>query len=361
MIFLLFLQIEWQTINRPYSNTAQELVFYLSIPADKLKYIAQDSLFYTAYEIQVTVYDEKNNQVTGDFWETESIKDTTDIKDSVKIIVPKKSKYFDLKIIDRNAGEIFSLTEEIFLIKYIGNIKWDLTKADILTLAFTIINPEGDIDSLLATMNDIQSGISIKAGTYDDTLIFNVISLPNGYYNLKFEMFSSTVKVDEVQMPVKIARPFYLDEVDWPIKVEQLAYIATPSEQRRLKDAEKAERDSLWKEFWKKHDPTPNTEYNEKEVEYFERIRYCEEHFSHGDQGWRSDRAKIYVKYGQPDEIQYRPYELYAPPKDPMNPITIFYDSYEIWHYYKMNRRFIFGDRYGLGQYILLNPGEANL
>ncbi len=360
MIFLLFLQIEWQTINRPYSNTTQELVFYLSIPSDKFKYITEDSVFYTEYEIQLTVYDKKGNQVTGDFWETQKTKDTIDIKDSVKIIIPKESKYFDLKIVDRHAGEIFSLTEKIFLIKYIGNIKWDLSKEDILTLTFTIINPAGDIDSLFTTINDISNGTSVATGSYDDTLIFNVISLPNGHYALKFQMYSKTVKVDEVEAPIEIARPFYLDEVVWPIKVDQLEYIATPSEQKKLKRAKKIERDSLWRDFWKQHDPTPNTEYNEKEVEYFERIKYCEEHFSHGDQGWRSDRAKIYVKYGQPDEIQYRPYELYAPPKDPMNPITIFYDSYEIWHYYKMNRRFVFGDRYGLGQYILLNPGEVN-
>jgi GWxTD domain-containing protein len=121
------------------------------------------------------------------------------------------------------------------------------------------------------------------------------------------------------------------------------------------------ERDSLWNRFWKQHDPTPHTELNEMEEEYFGRIAYCEENFSHGDKGWRSDRAKVYVRYGSPDEIQRKPFELYAEFPDPYGNRSHIYDSYVIWFYYRSNLQFVFADRFGLGEYILLNPQMIGL
>jgi GWxTD domain-containing protein len=358
MIFLLFLQIQWQTTNRLYSANEQELIIYFSIPSENLKYIAEDSLFYAEYENQITVYDEKGNQLTGDYWEITKLKDTFDINDSVKIIVLKESSYFELKIIDIHAGVIFNLKENIFPINYIGDIRWQLEK-DTLRVNFVIINSEGEIDSMIFLIKEFKKNVSINAGTYEDSLWLDVTTLPNGNYMAMFNMYKESRKIDEVQIRINIVRPFYLDEASWHLKVEQLAYIATPSEIKKLKVCKKTERDSLWNELWRQHDPTPNTEYNEKEIEYFARIKYCEEHFSHGDKGWRSDRAKIYVKYGTPDEIQRYPY--YNPPKDPYRPLAPLYDAYEIWVYYKNNRRYIFGDRHGLGQYVLLNPGGSNL
>lgn len=358
MIFLIFLQIGWQIVNKPYDETQQELIVYFSISSDKLKYVAKDSLFYAEYESQLKVYDKKGNQLMGDYWEVKKLKDTLDISDSVKIIIPKNSNYFDLKILDCHAGQIFKITEKILHINYIGNIRWYITN-DTLSLTFSIINPEGNVDTMVSSINGIKKNTPVKAGNYDDTLSIYVAALPNDNYNLRLEMFSKSKRIDEIQVPIKISRLFYLDKSTWDLKVNQLEYIATPSEIKKLKNAEKAEKDSSWRTFWKQHDPTPNTEYNEKEVEYFTRIEYCEAHFSHGDKGWRSDRAKIYVKYGHPDEIQSYPY--YSPPKNPYEPIPTLYDAYEVWYYYKVNRQFIFGDRYGLGQYILLNPEGSNL
>lgn len=358
MIFFLFLQIEWQTINRAYSNTEQELVVYFSIPRDELKYVTKDSLLYINYESQLKVCDKDGNQLTGDFWEVERLRDTFDIHDSVKIIIPKNSSYFHLKIIDLHAGQIFNLTEKILQINYIGNIERSIIN-DTLHLAFIIINPEGNIDSMLFSIDNVKKGIPIKTGTYDDTVSLSVWALPNGNYKMEIMMFSQSKKIDKIQIPVIISRPFYLDESTWLLKVKQLRYIATSSEISELKKAKKTYRDSLWNLFWKQHDPTPTTKHNEKEIEYFERIEYCEAHFIHGDKGWQSDRAEIYIKYGEPDEISSQAY--YSPPARSFNPHADFFDSYEIWHYYRSNLRFLFVDRFGLGEYILLNPTGLGL
>ncbi len=357
MILFLLLQIEWQAISRPYDDLQQELIVYFSIPSDRFKYVTEDSLFFAEYESQIKVYDKKGNQLTGDYWERKIFKDTLDIDDSVKILIPKESKQFELKIVNLHGGQIFTIIGEVLKIKYLGDIKWR-TSNDTLTVSFSIINSEGEVDKMTASINDVKETVPLKIGRYADTLSLYVGDLPLDEYTLLFEMFTKTIRIDEVRVPIKISKPFYRDDSTWLLKVDQLVYIATPSEMRSLREAAAEKRDSLWRTFWKQYDPTPTTEYNEKETEYFARIEYCEMKFSHGDRGWQSDRAKVYVKYGPPDEIQSMPY--YNPPRySPQHHFTV-YDAYEIWFYYRLNRQFVFGDRYGFGQYDLLNPSEFN-
>lgn len=342
MILFLFLQIEWQIINRPYSESLQELVVFFTIPTHKLQLVAEDSIFYTYYETQLKIYEKNGHQITGDYWEIKRPKDSVDIHDSIKIIIPKTSRYFTFKIVDLYAGEIFNITEKITPINYLANIKW-LVRNDTLNVSFTVLNENGDVDSIHSSIKGIQKDKGLRVGMYDDSLSFFVEELTNDTYKLEFELFSEREKIDELEILVKISKPFYLDETSWSLKVEQLVYIATPSEMAKLELAEKTQRDSLWHDFWRQHDPTPHTAYNEKEVEYFLRIEYCEKKFFFGDRGWRSDRAKIYVKYGAPDEIESRPYETGSYP-------------YLIWFYYGINRKFIFIDQHGFGEHILVNP-----
>ncbi|KPJ71883.1 hypothetical protein AMJ52_08265 [candidate division TA06 bacterium DG_78] len=347
MIIFLFLQIEWQAVNKPYSESLQELIIYYTIPTYDLQFVAEDSNFYTHYESQLKVYARDGRQVTGDYWETRRLKDSLDIHDSVKIVIPKTSKYFDLRIVDLNAGELLTVTEKIIPINYLANISWSI-RNDTLNISFTILNQAGEIDSVYSSIEKIADSKAVHIGTYDDSLSFYVKELSNDTYTLKFMLFSIGEKIDELEIPITISRSFLLDDPSWLLKVDQLVYIATPSEMSQLKSAERTQRDSLWHAFWKEYDPTPHTAYNEKEVDYFSRIEYCEKNFSFGDRGWRSDRAKIYVKYGSPDEIHARPYETGSLP-------------YLIWFYYRINRKFIFVDEHGFGEYMLVNPQGSTI
>ena len=134
--------------------------------------------------------------------------------------------------------------------------------------------------------------------------------------------------------------PFFFDDSVYESRVEQLVYVASTDESRRLKRAEPAQRDSLWREFWRPRDDVPATERNEREEEYFARIQHAEDKFRHGDLGFRSDRGRIYVTYGPPDQVDARAFELDSP-------------AYETWYYYGAGRSFTFYDRYGTGQYVL--------
>ncbi|MCK4312686.1 MAG: GWxTD domain-containing protein [Candidatus Cloacimonetes bacterium] len=55
--------------------------------------------------------------------------------------------------------------------------------------------------------------------------------------------------------------------------------------------------------FWSANDPDPSTEENE----FFEivktRVEYCNKNYSHFKDGWETDRGRIYIKHGAPDDI----------------------------------------------------------
>ena len=89
---------------------------------------------------------------------------------------------------------------------------------------------------------------------------------------------------------------------------EDVVYIITDEERaafRQLSNDE--ERDNFIEAFWQRRDPTPDTEENEYKEEHYQRIAYANEHFAAGVPGWKTDRARIYIVFGKPDEIDSHP------------------------------------------------------
>jgi GWxTD domain-containing protein len=89
---------------------------------------------------------------------------------------------------------------------------------------------------------------------------------------------------------------------------EDVSYIISNEERttwKRLTTDE--ERESFIESFWLRRDPTPDTIDNEYKDEHYERIAYANEHYASGIPGWKTDRGRIYVMYGKPDEIESHP------------------------------------------------------
>ncbi len=77
--------------------------------------------------------------------------------------------------------------------------------------------------------------------------------------------------------------------------------------------------------------------------EYYNRVSYANEHFTHFFAGWKSDRGMIYILFGPPDNVDRHPFNIDSKP-------------YEIWQYYRKARRFLFVDDTGFGDYRLRSP-----
>ncbi len=66
------------------------------------------------------------------------------------------------------------------------------------------------------------------------------------------------------------------------------------------------EKDLFQEAFWKHRDPTPGTPVNEFKQEHYRRINYVNHFFGRGmpKPGWRTDRGRIYIILGAPNDIQ---------------------------------------------------------
>src|SRR5256885_12391878 len=93
---------------------------------------------------------------------------------------------------------------------------------------------------------------------------------------------------------------------DWIEK--DVAYIITDEERRAFKKlTTDEEREQFIEAFWRRRDPDPDTDENEYREQYYERIAYANEHYTSGIPGWKSDRGRIYITFGKPDETETHP------------------------------------------------------
>ena len=123
-------------------------------------------------------------------------------------------------------------------------------------------------------------------------------------------------------------------------------YIATKQEkdQWQVLKGENAKKKFLF-DFWKARDLTPETPVNEYQKEYFERVRKANKLYSNIQQkGWKTDRGRVLLLYGEPSEIERFPNQLDTKP-------------YEIWHYNNLEGGviFVFADITGFSDYSLIN------
>ena len=89
---------------------------------------------------------------------------------------------------------------------------------------------------------------------------------------------------------------------------EDVAYIISDEERKAFKQLNTdEERQNFVEQFWMRRDPTPDTEENEFKEEHYRRIAYANEHYASGIPGWKTDRGRIYIVYGPPDEIESHP------------------------------------------------------
>src|SRR5437763_923648 len=115
---------------------------------------------------------------------------------------------------------------------------------------------------------------------------------------------------------------------------EDVAYIITDEERtafKRLQTDE--EREQFIEQFWLRRDPTPDSIENEFKEEHYRRIAYTNEQFASGIPGWKTDRGRIYITYGPPDEKETHPsggtYE--RPPEEGGGSTSTF--PFEQWRY----------------------------
>ncbi len=161
-----------------------------------------------------------------------------------------------------------------------------------------------------------------------------------------------------------------LKELDTPYKTwlnEDVVYIISPDERAAFLQLEtNEEREQFIEQFWLRRSSNPDLPDNDFKEEHYRRIAYANEHFASGIPGWKTDRGRIYIIWGKPDEIESHPTGgNWDRPMDQGGGSTSTY-PWEMWRYRYLegiqeNVELEFVDPSGSGEYHLtMDPSEKD-
>lgn len=103
-------------------------------------------------------------------------------------------------------------------------------------------------------------------------------------------------------------------------------------------------------EVWRRRDPSPGTADNPALTEFVRTVAYVNAAFRESGrgaiEGWSTDRGRVYLRNGRPDEVLRRPSATPRP--------------YEVWKFTRGRMRYyVFFDRSGLGNYSLIGSNDV--
>jgi GWxTD domain-containing protein len=202
----------------------------------------------------------------------------------------------------------------------------------------------------------------------------NVVSLANGRYFIRLTVTDPETGESAVAEkrffvykeaeppPTEVAEA--ATEMDWREEYDRYTarqidqefdaarYIATKEEVEAFEKLDTEQRREFLINFWARRDANQQTLRNEYREDYLARLRYAESNFSGFGPGWRSDRGRVLLVYGRPDEIERYPSSGGV-------------KAYEIWRYFTIQGGvdFVFVDRKGWGDLQLVHStarGEIN-
>ena len=180
---------------------------------------------------------------------------------------------------------------------------------------------ESSVEVGQINISSLQSGIYVlDAQIYDEngTPVSNSMK-PFRYINLNP---ASTTPVSDLSSSDLLSSQLYGKTEDaLNEEFASLLYIASRSEKRAYKKTK--DLDSKVKfltDFWEKRDSNPSTPQNEYRDQYLSRAEYSSRFATGLKKGWQSDRGRIIIKYGIPDEYDRQAAAMGEAP-------------HEIWYY----------------------------
>ena len=361
---------------------------FIEVPYNQIQFFKNGDKFISEYNISVSIFDQdKEHLITENNWDEKIIakefaESTSKLNYNLSLknfmLVPDKYSV-RISLDDKNSGNTYVVNKQIEVKKFSP----DLDISDVMIIAKkTNINGDNKIVPnisrnvvskktgipLFYEINSNNNGnfriiytINSRSGTktFQDTIttslekgknqvnyVLKDRSLNLGTYALKIDIINQNTKQEASVTGSFVSRwsgvPENVTNLDQAIN--ELVYIASQDELDYIKSApNRAEEIKRFAEFWKKKDPAPNDEENQAFDEYYNRISYANDHFSHYMEGWKTDMGMVYIVLGKPDNVEHHPFDPDSKP-------------YEVWEYYDLNQSIYFMDYTGFGDYRLMNP-----
>lgn len=370
-------------------STTSKLDVYVQVPYVQLTFVKEGDRFTSSFEVTASIYDTKDAIVTEKIWSekislnsySETVSNNSynitlrsfnlrhgDYKLKLMVVNRESNKtaQTETPIKIRNFHQYsFSLSDIILVNRLEDN---DNIRRIIPNVSRNVVfNNEGFFiyfefynfsrDSLF----DIYCNIDNKNGQsiYYDKASYNFKPNKNSVF-LKVNKYDfplgdyiisiSATKASDTSSVYKVNRSFYSKWVGVPQNItdldkaiDQLIYVSDREkidEMKKIKDPQ--EKLNRFLDFWKAKDPSPGTSENELLEEYYSRVEYSNKNFSNFIEGYKTDMGMVFIVLGPPDNIDRYPFNYDSP-------------AHEIWHYYRLNKSFVFVDYTGFGDYRLLN------
>ena len=202
-------------------------------------------------------------------------------------------------------------------------------------------------ESYITKISLVECNNKLFVGQGNNVLITKNFILRNFSQYLHEGVLIATIKLsedgEEHEFPIRVVwlnKPISLRNPEFAI--EMLKYVVEGELVSNLLDEDEDDYQKVLHEFWKQYDPTSETEYNELMEEYYSRIDYAALEFRgiSKDNGLSTDRGKIYIKHGKPDNIERA--------SDSQGYVV------ETWIYKILKQKFVFVDKQGTGNFILI-------
>lgn len=145
--------------------------------------------------------------------------------------------------------------------------------------------------------------VSIASESWGQVISFDMGEIPSGSYSFRAEVLHDSAQVS-AEVPVDVlwnSASWNKPEIDL---LQEMSLVLTDAELRSFRAMSRGDREIYLDSFWKELDPTSGTALNEVNAEFERRIAYANAHYSETEKGIYTDRGMIYIRYGQPDDVQ---------------------------------------------------------
>lgn len=160
--------------------------------------------------------------------------------------------------------------------------------------------------------------------------------------------FTASGSADSVKTGVFVGFGEDLPVATYEEMINYLRYFAAPFRLQRLTDASAEDRPDAWAEFVRETDSNTQTAEHEDLREYFGRLVRANARFREEvTPGWLSDRGRVYISLGEPDQIiEPRPHDYQR-------------NNQQLWDYRRYNMQLVFYDQTGTGRWRLTQTSNV--
>ena len=370
-------------------RTQSQLLLYWSFVHDILQFVKNDNGGYSAkFNIEIDLFDEHMNHMKNysqtDLIPVESYSQTnsTELTRSgeTRFIAPPGKYNLRIELTDMDTQKSLTRKKEIELrdfsepklclsdVIFMDDATFDSTGGmQILpNLTANFKNPDSDFSAYIeiypSTKTDSIDFSYSVIDSYDKTAFDTTISFAPIKNILRYKLnlkqairnagrYYLVIRAVSNKQKAEIKRRFFvqwgklpqslynIDQAIGPLKI-----LGNAEELKNQDSATIDEKEAAFNDFWTKRDPTPETPENEYKTEFYRRVDICNQQFTvhmMDKQGWATDRGRVYLKYGEPSQVEKQSIDINRP-------------AVEIWYYDQLHQRFIFADRSGIGDYKLV-------